>query len=112
MSDRVRMLMSMPPKYALSRVVGPIKGKSANPSRPLSMVYRVRLRGAAFREGRSPQGSAPEYLHLARIRMAEAPRMAAMTGFGAIGHVTADRAVAEAWPHRLRAPAPRRRRQL
>ena len=41
MSDHVHMLLSIPPKYAVSQVVGFIKGKSAI---PLARVYGERKR--------------------------------------------------------------------
>ena len=34
MPDHVHMMISIPPKYAVSQVVGFIKGKSANPPGP------------------------------------------------------------------------------
>ncbi len=44
MVDHVRMLLSIPPKYAVSNVVGYIKGKSAT---HLARVYRDRKRNFA-----------------------------------------------------------------
>ncbi len=41
MSDHVHMMISIPPKYAVSQVVGYIKGKSAI---HLAQVYRERKR--------------------------------------------------------------------
>jgi putative transposase len=41
MPDRVHMMISIPPKYAVSQVIGYIKGKSAN---HLARVYGERKR--------------------------------------------------------------------
>jgi putative transposase len=48
MPDHVHMLLSIPPKYAVSQVVGFIKGKSAIHLGPGLGRAQAQLRGPAF----------------------------------------------------------------
>ena len=48
MPDHVHMLLSIPPKYAVSQVVGFIKGKSATHMARVLWRAQTQFRGAAF----------------------------------------------------------------
>ena len=48
MPDHVHMLLSIPPKYAVSQVVGFIKGKERDPHGPRLWRVQTQFRGTAF----------------------------------------------------------------